>query len=208
MADENEQQAATVEATIVAPGRTKHVNVGVNGEVQRFPVNKTVTLTEYQREALTNAGYKLAVTDDESAAGEEGSAPAVDQGPDDNRTEPHQSETEQPGEATGTGARDENGAPVLVGGDEPDPLHGEGGNDAQSADNQPKEAASTEERDPLDHDGDGRKGGSEEYVPPALSGKTTAELEQIAADEGVDLTDASTNADRIEAIKKARDAKA
>jgi hypothetical protein len=53
------------------------------------------------------------------------------------------------------------------------------------------------------------KGGSEPYDPPALTGKTTAQLEQIAADEGVEFgDDVKTNADRIEAIEKARTAKA
>ncbi|WP_375188408.1 hypothetical protein [Sphingobium yanoikuyae] len=181
MADE--QEAATFTATIVAPGRKHDVRVGVNGEVKKFAVNKPVEVTEYQREALVNAGYQLVVEGDKSTAGEEGSAPAVDQGPDDNRTEPHQNDQQPTGEVVegGAGARDADGAPVIKGGDEP-------------------------ARDPLDHDGDGVKGGSEPKKPVALTGKTTAELEQIAADEDVDLTgeDIKTNADRIAAIEAAR----
>lgn len=41
--------------------------------------------------------------------------------------------------------------------------------------------------DPLDHDGDGEPGGSLPHEPPALSGKTKAELLAIAQNEGVDI---------------------
>jgi hypothetical protein len=56
----------------------------------------------------------------------------------------------------------------------------------------------------FDHDGDGQPGGSEPKDPPALSGKTTEELNTIAKDEGVDLSEAKTNKDRRELIEKAR----
>lgn len=178
--------AKKITATIVEPGRTKEITVGVNGEVKKFPVNQPVSLEEYQKEALENAGYQLVVESDKSTADAEGSASAVDQGPDNNRTDPHQFPND-PSQADdviegGAGARDENGAPIIKGGDEPDPL---------------------------DHDRNGVKGGSEPYDPPALTGKTTAQLEQIAADESVEFgDDVKTNADRIEAIEKARAAKA
>lgn len=42
---------------------------------------------------------------------------------------------------------------------------------------------------------------------PGLSGKTTAQLEEIAKAEGVDLSSASTNDDRKKAIEDARNAK-
>ena len=121
MADENEQQPKTLTATIVTPGRKHDVRVGVNGEVKKFPVNQPVQMTDYQHEALKNAGYQLVVEGDKSTAGEEGSASAVDQGPDNNRTEPHQSDEQPTGEVVegGAGARNEDGAPVIKGGSEP-----------------------------------------------------------------------------------------
>ena len=60
----------------------------------------------------------------------------------------------------------------------------------------------------FDHDGGGNPGGSAPKEPVSLTGKTTADLEQIAKNEGVDLTDAKTNADRVKAIEEARAAKA
>lgn len=56
---------------------------------------------------------------------------------------------------------------------------------------------------PLDHDGDGKPGGSEKYVPPALTGKNKAELLDIAKAEDVDLPDDATN----DAIRDAIEAK-
>lgn len=40
--------------------------------------------------------------------------------------------------------------------------------------------------------------------PISLTGKTKAQLEQIAVDEGVDISGASTNADIVAAIETAR----
>ncbi len=201
MAEENEAETKLI--TIVATGRRRDVTVGVNGEVKKFPVNTPIGLAEHQREALLNAGYQLVVEGDKSGEGEEGSAPSPDQGPDNNRTEPHQNPDDpqqNDGEVTegGAGARDENGAPVLVGGDEPDPkVHSVTGD------------GRTGSTSPLDHDEDGKAGGSKPADPPALTGKTTAELEKIAEDEEVQFgDDVKTNADRIAAIQKAREAKA
>lgn len=56
---------------------------------------------------------------------------------------------------------------------------------------------------PLDHDGDGEKGGSLPAEPPSLSGKTKAELLEIAKDEGVKADKSMTN----DAITKAIEAK-
>lgn len=56
---------------------------------------------------------------------------------------------------------------------------------------------------PLDHDGDGGKGGSLPLDPPALSGKTKAELIEIAQAEGVEANDEMT----VAAIKDAIEAK-
>lgn len=61
--------------------------------------------------------------------------------------------------------------------------------------------------DPLDHDGDGKRGGSLPADPPALTGKTKAELIEIAENEGVDLSKAKNNPDRIAAIEANRKAK-
>lgn len=194
--------AKKITATIVVKGRTKDISVGVNGEVKKFPVNQPVILEPYQKEALENAGYQLVVQGDKSTAGAEGSASAVDQGPDNNRTDPHQfpNDPSQQGDVIegGAGARDANGAPIIKGGDEPNPLVHKVTGDGITAGS-----------DPLDGDGNGERGGSAPHDPPALTGKTTAQLEQIAADEGVTLgDDVKTNADRIEAIEKARSAKA
>ena len=57
----------------------------------------------------------------------------------------------------------------------------------------------------LDHDHDGEPGGSEPYVPPALTGKNKAQLLQIAADEEVTgVSEDTTNQDIIKAIEAAR----
>jgi len=61
---------------------------------------------------------------------------------------------------------------------------------------------------PLDHDGNGEKGGSLPDAPVALSGKNKAQLLEIAADEGVEIEDGATNADIVSAIELAREAKA
>ncbi|HUD29724.1 MAG TPA: hypothetical protein VMQ93_12685, partial [Novosphingobium sp.] len=58
----------------------------------------------------------------------------------------------------------------------------------------------------LDHDGDGLPGGSEPYIPPALTGKNKADLLAIAADEDVTIPEGATNAQIVEAIEAARDA--
>lgn len=171
---------------IVAQGRTKDVVVGVNGEVKKFPVNKAIPLEDYQREALENAGYQLVALSDKAADGAEGSALAAAQ--DENRTEPHQNPDDPATDDTGADsvqARDASGAPIIKGGDEPDPLHGQGASGAQSADSQPGE--------------------EEDASLPGLTGKTTAQLEEIAVNEGVTFSDeVKTNAQRIEAIEAHR----
>lgn len=58
----------------------------------------------------------------------------------------------------------------------------------------------------LDADGDGNPGGSKPQDPPALTGKTKAELLQIAADEGAVIEDGALNADIIAAIELKREA--
>lgn len=58
-----------------------------------------------------------------------------------------------------------------------------------------------ESGEPLDHDGDGKKGGSNVDNPPSLSGKNKAELLEIAAAEGVDATEEMTNAAIVELIE-------
>ena len=76
---------------------------------------------------------------------------------------------------------------------------------AASGDEGSPSDAVTGESDSLDHDGDGEKGGSTPKDPPALTGKTTAELNKIAEDEGLVFgDDVKTNADRIKAIEAAR----
>jgi len=57
---------------------------------------------------------------------------------------------------------------------------------------------------PPDNDGDGNPGGSNSQTPPALTGKTKAELLEIATAEKVTVKDGATNADIIEAIEAAR----
>jgi hypothetical protein len=47
---------------------------------------------------------------------------------------------------------------------------------------------STPDRDPLDHDGDGKKGGSAPSAATGLAAMTVAELNKYAADRGIDLT--------------------
>lgn len=189
------EEEQKIEATVVSPGRVRHVPVGVNGSIEKIPVNTPVSLSPAQAETLENAGYQL-VGDGKATGGVEGSAPPVDQGPDDNRTEPHQADEQANDEsvANGTGPRDENGDPVIVGGDEPDPkVHSVTGDGI------------TGTTHPLDHDGDGKAGGSTPKTPPALTGKNREQLEAIAADEGVVFgEDVKTNADRINAIEAAR----
>ncbi len=125
-----------VTATIVSKERRREIKVGVNGSIKTFPLNKAITLEPWEREAIENSGYQLVVSDGKATASAEGSALAVDQGPDDNRTEPHQG-PEEGGDivpAPIPGVENADGAPVLKGGDEPDPLHGEGASGAQSGD--------------------------------------------------------------------------
>lgn len=189
--------ADKIAATIIVKGRTKDVTVGVNGVIHKYPVNVETSLFPAEKEALENAGYQVVAASDNSTAGAEGSASAVDQGPDNNRTEPHQGD-QQDGDAVLDG-EDKNPADnALVGGDEPDPkVHSVAGD------------GTTGSTHPLDRDGDGQPGGSKAANPPALTGKTTAQLEEIAAAEGVTFgDDVKTNPDRIEAIEKARAAKA
>ena len=57
---------------------------------------------------------------------------------------------------------------------------------------------------PLDHDEDGEKGGSKPAAPPALSGKTKAELIEIAAAEGLTFDDEDLVADIKAAIEAGR----
>lgn len=59
--------------------------------------------------------------------------------------------------------------------------------------------------DPLDHDDDGKKGGSKSADPVALSGKNKAELLDIAKAEGVEIEDGATNDDIKAAIELARE---
>ncbi|MES2289273.1 MAG: hypothetical protein V4530_05995 [Pseudomonadota bacterium] len=58
----------------------------------------------------------------------------------------------------------------------------------------------------LDHDGNGKAGGSNPNDRPALAGKNKAELIHIAKDEGVEHADDATNAQIVEAIQAKRDA--
>ncbi|MFS0771045.1 hypothetical protein [Sphingomonas sp. 1P08PE] len=58
---------------------------------------------------------------------------------------------------------------------------------------------------PLDHDEDGEKGGSKPDSPPALSGKTKAELLDIARAEGVEVEEGATNDDIRSAIELHRE---
>lgn len=65
-----------------------------------------------------------------------------------------------------------------------------------------------QEVSPLDRDEDGHDGGSLAHEPPALTGKTKAQLLEIAAAEEVEIEDGATNADIVSAIELAREAKA
>lgn len=56
--------------------------------------------------------------------------------------------------------------------------------------------------DPLDHDGNGEKGGSKPDSPPSIFGKSKAALFAIAADEGVEVP-AEAKAKEIQAAIKA-----
>ena len=58
---------------------------------------------------------------------------------------------------------------------------------------------------PPDLDGNGNPGGSLPHEPPALSGKTKAELTAIAAAEGVELEAGAKVADIIAAIELVRE---
>lgn len=71
-----------------------------------------------------------------------------------------------------------------------------------------QEAVSTTASDlpQLDHDQDGEPGGSFADEPPALTGKNKAELLEIAAAEGVDVSDEMTKAEIVEAIELGREA--
>jgi hypothetical protein len=68
-------------------------------------------------------------------------------------------------------------------------------------------------KDPLDHDGNGRKGGSasapatptptpDDASPKAIDDMSVAELKEYASNEGIDLGDASKKADILAAIQK------
>jgi hypothetical protein len=58
--------------------------------------------------------------------------------------------------------------------------------------------------DPLDHDFDGKEGGSLRADPPSLSGKNKAELLDIAEAGGVEIADGATNAEIVSAIEASR----
>lgn len=58
--------------------------------------------------------------------------------------------------------------------------------------------------DPLDHDGNGEKGGSLPDVPVSLTNKNKAELLAIAADEGAEADESMTNAQIKAAIEAGR----
>lgn len=58
--------------------------------------------------------------------------------------------------------------------------------------------------DALDHDGDGKKGGSVPDSPPALTGKNKAALLEIAKAEGAAANEEMTNADIRAAIEDNR----
>ena len=59
--------------------------------------------------------------------------------------------------------------------------------------------------DPLDHDENGKKGGSKPAEPVSLTGKNKAELLEIAKAEGVTVEEGATNADIASAIELARE---
>lgn len=56
----------------------------------------------------------------------------------------------------------------------------------------------------MDANGDGKPGGSLPNDPPALTGKTKAELLKIAEGEGVTIEDGALNADIVTAIESKR----
>jgi len=58
--------------------------------------------------------------------------------------------------------------------------------------------------DPLDHDGDGKKGGAKN-TDTGLAGMTVEQLRALAVERGVDLTDLKKKADIIAAIELATD---
>lgn len=60
--------------------------------------------------------------------------------------------------------------------------------------------------DPLDHDGDGEKGGSTPAKPPRLTGRNKAELIAIAEAEGVSANEEMTAAEIVKAIEAKREA--
>lgn len=136
----DEQKASEDAKTTAVTIQTKQFGgefpLSVNGQARTLRYGGTFDLHDWELEALDNAGIgytKIESSDDDSTAGAaEGSAASVDQGPDDNRTEPHQNPDIDPQSAIEVetaipGAIDEeSGAPIIKGGDEPDPLvHGD-----------------------------------------------------------------------------------
>lgn len=73
---------------------------------------------------------------------------------------------------------------------------------------QVQEALGRVERNPLDHDGDGKPGGSEPHEPPALKGLNKKQLLKIAEAEGVEIEDGATNPAITAAIEAKRAAAA
>lgn len=57
--------------------------------------------------------------------------------------------------------------------------------------------------DPLDHDGNGEKGGSAPSTESGLAGMTVPQLKALAADRGIDLGEATKKADIIAIIEAA-----
>lgn len=62
--------------------------------------------------------------------------------------------------------------------------------------------------DPLDHDEDGKKGGSLPHSGEGYSAKTVAALRELASERNVDLGDATKKADIIAALELADEAAA
>lgn len=58
-------------------------------------------------------------------------------------------------------------------------------------------------KDPLDHDGDGRKGGAAPSTEPGLSGMTVQQLREYASVNQIDLGNATKKADIVAAIEAA-----